>query len=35
MPIHPRRPRAGQTLAEVAIVLPLLFLLMFGLVELG
>jgi len=35
MPIDRRRRRAGQTLAEVAIVLPLLFLLMFGLVELG
>jgi hypothetical protein len=36
MPIHRRRRRAaGQTLAEVAIVLPLLFLLMFGLLELG
>ena len=35
MPIHRRRRPAGQTLAEVAIVLPLLFLLMFGLVELG
>jgi hypothetical protein len=35
MTIERRRRRAGQTLAEVAIVLPLLFLLMFGLVELG
>ena len=33
MPID--RRRAGQTLAEVAIVLPLLFLMIFGLVELG
>jgi TadE-like protein len=35
MPIDRRRRRAGQTLAEVAIVLPLLFLIIFGLVELG
>jgi hypothetical protein len=36
MPIDRRRRRAaGQTLAEVAIVLPLLFLLIFGLLELG
>ncbi len=36
MPIDRRRRRAaGQTLAEVAIVLPLLFLMMFGLLELG
>ena len=33
MAIH--RRRAGQTLAEVAIVLPLLLLMMFGLLELG
>jgi hypothetical protein len=35
MPIDRRRHRAGQTLAEVAIVLPLLFLMIFGLIELG
>ena len=35
MPIRRRRLQAGQTLAEVAIVLPLLFLMIFGLVELG
>ena len=35
MPIHRRRRCAGQTLAEVALVLPLLFLTIFGLVELG
>ena len=35
MPIHRRRRRAGQTLAEVAIVLPILFMMIFGLLELG
>jgi hypothetical protein len=35
MPIDRRRRRAGQTLAEVAIVLPILFLMIFGLLELG